>query len=382
MRVLVWSELFWPYIGGIEVFNAKLVNALRERGHDCIVFTLQTSSDLAIEDGYNGTPVYRFPLFSAWTNRDIEQLAIVRQQVSEIKRNFRPDLIHIHGLGPSSSFLYLQTLNAHPCPMLLTLADELRNDLLPQGGVFERLMRSADWVNGVSEETLAGAHRRVPEIITRSSVIYYGLDAPSLLPTSLPLKAARLLCLGRLTEQKGFDLALTALSAVLRCFPTVKLVIAGDGPERSNLERQAADLDLRNQVEFIGWVHPDQVPGLMNSATIVLMPSRWEGLPLVSLQAGLMARPVIAFRVSGIPEAIVHNETGLLVNPEDSNDLADAICYLFKHAEIAMKMGQAGRDRVRRLFGWQRCVEAYEALYQKLAGRAATERDSDGERSG
>jgi glycogen(starch) synthase len=222
----------------------------------------------------------------------------------------------------------------------------------------------------------------VPEIITRSSVIYNGLDAPSLLPTSLPLKAARLLCLGRLTEQKGFDLALTALSVVLRCFPTVNLVIAGDGAERSNLERQAADLDLRNQVEFIGWVHPDQVPGLMNSATIVLMPSSWEGLPLVSLQAGLMARPVIAFRVSGIPEAIVHNETGLLVNPEDSNDLADAICYLFKHAEIAMKMGQAGRDRVRRLFGWQRCVEAYEALYQKLAGRAATERDSDGERSG
>ena len=91
------------------------------------------------------------------------------------------------------------------------------------------------------------------------------------------------------------------------------MVIAGNGTDRAQLERQAAELGLREVVDFIGWVAPDKVPELINSATIVLMPSRWEGLPSVALQASMMARPVLATSVGGLPEVVVHGETGLLV---------------------------------------------------------------------
>src|SRR5206468_1041812 len=109
-------------------------------------------------------------------------------------------------------------------------------------------------------------------------------------------------CLGRLIPAKGFDLAITAFSLLVERFPNARLVIAGDGPARSTLEAQVASLKIRNTVEFTGWIAPDQVPDLINTATMVLMPSRREGLPLVGIEAALMRRPLIATRVGGLPE--------------------------------------------------------------------------------
>jgi glycogen synthase len=179
------------------------------------------------------------------------------------------------------------------------------------------------------------------------------------------------LCLGRLARQKGFDMALGALAAITGRFPEIRMVIAGDGTDRAQLERQVAELGLKEVVDFIGWVAPDKVPELINTATIVLMPSRWEGLPSVALQASMMARPVLATSVGGLPEVVVHGETGLLVNPEDTGGLADAIVFLLEHPQEAVHMGDAGRRRVQDVFNWQRCVDAYDDLYQNLATKAA-----------
>ena len=79
----------------------------------------------------------------------------------------------------------------------------------------------------------------------------------------------------------------------------------------------------------MGWVEPSGVPALLNTATVVLMPSRREGLPLVGIQAALMARPIVAAaRAGGLPEIVVHGQTGLLVEKEDSRALAAAVAYL------------------------------------------------------
>ena len=86
----------------------------------------------------------------------------------------------------------------------------------------------------VSEiDTLARVHERVPETVSRSSVIFNGLDCPALLPEPLPTESPRLLCLGRLQRQKGFDIALSALAAMIDRFPHIRLTVAGDGPERA-----------------------------------------------------------------------------------------------------------------------------------------------------
>jgi glycogen(starch) synthase len=176
-----------------------------------------------------------------------------------------------------------------------------------------------------------------------------------------------LLCLGRLVEEKGFDLALNAFVLLRDSFPHTRLIIAGDGPARPALEQQAAKLDLAEFVQFVGWVTPDRVPALMNTATVVVMPSRHEGFGLVALEAALMARPIVATRVGGLPEVVAHQQTGLLVEQDDSKALAGAISALLADPNMAAQLGQAGYRRAQQLFRWECHVDAYTALYQKLA---------------
>jgi glycosyltransferase involved in cell wall biosynthesis len=152
-------------------------------------------------------------------------------------------------------------------------------------------------------------------------------------------------------------------------FPRARLIVAGDGPARSDLEQQARDLHISRAVEFVGWIAPDQVPSLINDSTMLLMPSRDDSLPLVALEAAWMARPVVAARVGGLPEVVVDQQTGLLFESEDIGGLANAVSFLLENPEAAKKMGQAARDRVQTVFSWEKHVNAYDALYQKLINK-------------
>ena len=106
---------------------------------------------------------------------------------------------------------------------------------------------------------------------------------------------------------------------------------------------------------------------LMNTATIVVMPSRWqEPFGLVALEAALMARPIVATRVGGLPEVVAHERTGFLVEPENSRALAEAITFLLEHPGTAKQMGHTARDRAQKEFNWQKHVDAFDALYREL----------------
>jgi len=96
------------------------------------------------------------------------------------------------------------------------------------------------------------------------------------------------------------------------------------------------------------------------------MPSRAESLPMVALQAAQMARPIVGTRVGGLPEVVIDQETGFLVDKENPEALANAIAFLLDHPKRATRMGQAARDRVQRDFSWERHVDAYDQLYKKL----------------
>jgi glycogen(starch) synthase len=217
---------------------------------------------------------------------------------------------------------------------------------------------------------LADTHRRVPETVRYSSVLYNGLDTPIEAPTPLPTDAPQLLCLGRLKRHKGFDLALTAFASIVSRFPRAQLTIAGDGPERPKLEQQAQSLGLGNAVAFTCWVAPQDVPPLVNTASLVVMPSRREAFGLVALDAAVMARPIVATRVGGLVEVVEHQHTGLLVENEEAEALAQAIAFLLNHPQVAIRLGQAARQRAQERFSWQQYVTAYERLYKKLSARA------------
>jgi glycosyltransferase involved in cell wall biosynthesis len=261
----------------------------------------------------------------------------------------------------------VQTAAVCPAPVLVSLDSALAGQDAPAQSLAVGVLRSADWVTCVSAASLAQARAVAPEIGARSSVVYKGPARPGVPPLPLPLDGPRLLCVGRLVPVKGFDLALRAFAQVLPRFPGARLVVAGDGPARGELERLAGALSVGSRVRFEGWVDPGDVPRLMNAATVVVISSRREGLPQVSLESGLMARPVVATRVGGLPEVVVHGRTGLLVEPESPAALADGIASVLADPGRAARMGRAARARVLDVFGWERTVDAYDALYRRLA---------------
>jgi glycogen(starch) synthase len=172
-------------------------------------------------------------------------------------------------------------------------------------------------------------------------------------------------------RHKGADIALTAFASIVDRFPRARLTIAGEGPERSGLEQQAIALGVNDLVEFVGWVAREQVPALINSAAIVIIPSWREGLPWVAMEAAHMARPIVATSVGGLPDVIVDHQTGILVEPGNSGAIAEAIMSLLDHPEKAVQIGKNAQIRARDLFTWVRYVGAYDELYQTLVVKLA-----------
>ena len=381
MRVLFWSELFWPHIGGGELFGMSFLSAMRERGYEFSVVTRHEPLNLPKEDKYKGIPIYRFPFRRVLTGDDIKPFMEIRHQLTRLKQTFKPDLIHINGVN-SSAFFHLQTANSYPTPTLVRMNQEiLSDDSAWHNSLMRKVLCNSDWISCVSATLLDQVRCLVPETTHRSSIIYTGLNVPLPSPEPLPIAAPCLLCLGRLIPQKGFDLALSALASLVDHFPHVRLIIAGDGPDRPKLEQQARELGLSQVVEFVGWVEPSRVLALMNTATMVLIPSHFEGLPQVAIQAALMARPVVATGVGSLPEVVVHEETGLLVEPGDTDGLAKSISILLENPKAAIKMGQEARQRAEVTFTWERCLDAYEALYRKVRKKGASASAQEGPHS-
>ncbi len=360
MRVMFWPAVFWPYIGGVQTMAGSLLVALREHGHEFIVITERGTQDLPSEDEYEGIPVYRLPF--AAVLEDVDQLMKIRKQVIRLKREFAADLLHTNAVS-ANDFFHLTTQAAHPAPWLVTLHGAWPSSCET---FVRRTLASADWVVGCSEAILEQGRRTVPAIRQNSSVIYNALQVPCLPPEPLPFDPPRLLYLGRLSPEKRVDLALDALVLVVSRHPSAQLVIAGDGPERERLELQTTGLGLRDHVQFLGWVDSSDVPTLVNSATLVLLSSEQEAFGLSALEAALMARPVVAPRRGGLPEVVEHGSTGLLVDELDAVSLAEAVAWLLEHPESASRMGKAARTRARKAFNWRDCVDAYDALYEKI----------------
>src|SRR5207245_603208 len=145
---------------------------------------------------------------------------------------------------------------------------------------------------------------------------------------------------GRLVPQKGFDVLLEAFARLDA--PEVDLLIAGDGPERRRLEALRERLGLGARVHLLGAVDRATVASLYQGARLVVCPSRWEGLPLVCLEAMASGRAVVASRVDGIPDAVGDGETGLLVQPEDPVALAGALRALLDDGPRRERLGALG----------------------------------------
>ncbi len=365
MRILLWAEMFWPQMGGGSQFSTELARAMQKRGHELLVVTRQDDLLLPSEECLGMIPVHRFPFHQALSGGDIGRISEIRQQVAELKATFAADVIHTTSFG-ASMFFQLATRDISQSPLLVSLLGEGSSESAAAGTVLHRTLEAADWVTAPSHAALADTRRWVPGCSSRSSVIRSGTQRPAAEPKPFPKGDPRLLCLGRLDRVKGFDLAVSALPAILDKYPSARLVIAGDGPERGPLKKQAGRLGISRFVEFMGWVSLGDVPEVVSSASIVIMPSRADAFPLVGLQAGFMARPTVATFVGGIPELIVHGETGWLVEPGSPAALARGVERLLGDPEMMHRMRQAALRRCSDVFGFDRIVDEVEHLYAQI----------------
>lgn len=170
---------------------------------------------------------------------------------------------------------------------------------------------------------------------------------------------------GSFSLQKGHTYLIKAMKEIVRNEPSCKLLMVGAGPLENELRKKVDKLGLNRQIIFTGLRR--DIFNLLSILEIFILPSLWEGLPLVSLEAMAMAKPVVASQIPGITEVVIDGENGILVPPKNSNLLAKAILNLLKDSDRSKKMGEHGKARVLKYYNPQTYVSKIETLYETLS---------------
>ncbi|MBI3784966.1 MAG: glycosyltransferase family 4 protein [Deltaproteobacteria bacterium] len=365
MRILFWCDALWPGMGGIPVLAADLITALTKRGHELHVVTDQVPRSSPLPDPGTAVPIHRYPFLEVLHSKSAPQILSLARSISDFKHNLRPDLVLAFVLTPSL-FFHLQTRRARPSPLMVALHGSLPVGAESGESVVGQVLDAADWVTMCSESCWREAVGRYPFISGKSSVVRNALERRFPTPSRLSFDPPRLLYVGRLSHEKGVDIAIAALPAVLERAPDARLQVAGDGPLRTVLRDLAKKFGLADRVEFFGFVSNHEVRRLLSEASIVAVPSRSEGFSLVALEAAQAGRPVVASRLGGLPEVVVDGATGLLVPPESPPALAAAILKLIADPAGAQVMAANACRRADETFQWSEYVDAYHERIMAL----------------
>lgn len=170
-----------------------------------------------------------------------------------------------------------------------------------------------------------------------------------------------LVAISRLSPEKGISTLLKAIALIHESLPGLRLEVAGTGPSRAELLREANQLGIYEKVQFLG-----QVPGpakVLSRARVFVLPSDSEGISLTLLEAMAAGVPIVATKIGGTPEVLEDGRTGLLVPPRDPKALADAICRLWLDENLCIQLSHAADQRVTEQFDIHRMANEYGQLY-------------------
>ncbi len=365
MKILFWTDGFWPRIGGTETQGLQFVEAMQKRGHVCSVLAHQDRPSWQEDETYKGISIKRFN-FNEILEKELKNIRPMKEHLEWIVREFQPDIVYLNALWGGGAFIFLLFRSMLRMPVVATVHAPYYGDAIPP--LVKQICSQIDRICCGSKWGFSVMERLIPSLKSRLRQIYYGISVPEIPPSPLPFSPPIILALGRLVAEKGFDTAIVAFSHLKKRGSNAQLIVAGSGPERPALENLIERLGLGESVQFTGQVTIDEVPSLINRATFVVMPSYLEAFGLVALESMRMQRPVIASNVGGLPEIVSDRETGLLVPPKDPIALCKAMEVLLGQPGELTKMGIRARKWAMETYLLEKNVTQYEELFGELIG--------------
>ncbi|MDO8621780.1 MAG: glycosyltransferase [bacterium] len=289
------------------------------------------------------------------------------RKLTEFLRVERPDIVHTHLFG-GDTWGRIAAFRAGVPHVVSTEHNINHDEGFVKRLVKRRLAARTERIIGVSDAVRNYSIRidRTPP--GKIMVIPNGVDLERFRPQPRHEGGRiRFMSVGRLVPQKGHDVLLDALAVLRDTLSSASLTIVGDGPLRPHLEAQARTYHIQDRIQFLGFRR--DLPDLYARADIVVLPSRWEGFGMAAIEASACGLPVVASAVGGLREAVIDQETGVLVPPEEPKLLAEAMRDLAIDRPRQALLGHAGRRHVERNFDINRVTQRYAELYESLVGQ-------------
>jgi glycosyltransferase involved in cell wall biosynthesis len=352
------------FFGGAERMLLTLVGELVQRRRRCILLYYLGPGTEQLSEHAKSLGIETLGISPPCRRRDLTHFARLVQLLGRC----RPSVFHAHLTWPLRCSYGIVAAALTLCPAVIATQHLLSANGVGGRRLKQRLVGSCvDRYVAVSED-MARTLRAALDSERKVRVIHNGvaLDPPAMASASLRAALSPtpdrplVLTVARLHPQKGLAYLLSAAT----CVPNAVFLVAGDGPQRGALEAESRRLGLGERVIFLG--HRGDVPALLACCDLFVLPSLFEGLPVSVLEAMAAGKPVIATAIGGTDEAVVHGETGLLVQPGDPVALAEAINVLLADISLADRFGTAGRARVEREFSAEVMVDRVTLLYDEV----------------
>lgn len=366
MRIALAASSYLPRLGGVEEHVFHLSAELRRRGHEVSVWTVDQGD--AAEAGVRTLPC---PLPNRSVGGLLRWAAALPRAAAAWRRAIRadrPDLIVIQCFGANGPWA-AATARRHGIPLVYANHGETfmdAHDAFATSALLRRTLgetlRDARAVTSCSAYAGAdldrfGEHSPV-------TVVGNGIDTEAgAEPLGVVLPGRYIAGVGRLVDNKGFDILLRAFARAETALNGLQLVIAGDGPERPALAELARELGIAARVTFTGALQRGQVRTLLDGATAHVIPSRVEAFGIVVLEGWRSGTPVIVTDRGGPPEFVTDGVDGLLFDPESPGRLAELLTRVAHDDGLRARLGAAGARAVGG-FSWGHVADRYERVLE------------------
>jgi len=350
--------------GAVETYVVDVIRGLRAEGR-AVAIAYPDVPELAPLSALAAEGVTVIPLDPAHVQGPAPRVVV---ELRSLIRRLRPDVVHVTDVWPAAQ------VAARAAGIRRLFVTHHTPELVTNDNLAGRVVRRLGWAMRPQVIYTSETDRTNDARSLRTHVVYYGIDLErfSNARPALELDGAVVGDVARLVPQKGLDVLIQAAPLVLERYPDTRFVVAGDGPARSDLERQITDAGLEDRFVLTG--HRTDVPELLASFDIFVLPSRFEGLCYAVIEAQAAGLPIVATPVGGVPENVIDGETGILCEVDDPESLAAAVIALLDRPDERRRLGDAGRRRAHERYARSRMVAETIALYGETASSAAASR--------